>query len=54
MAIRSETIEIEEVDALAHEIDSFLDCVRTRSVPLVSGAEGLRALEIASMISGQL
>jgi predicted dehydrogenase len=54
MAIRSETIEIEESDALAHEIDSFLDCVRTRSVPLVSGAEGLRALEIASMISGQL
>jgi predicted dehydrogenase len=54
MAIRSETIEIEEADALAHEIDSFLDCVRTRSAPLVSGGEGLRALEIASMISGQL
>jgi predicted dehydrogenase len=54
MAIRSETIEIEETDALADEIDSFLDCVRTRSLPLVSGVEGLRALEIASMISGQL
>jgi predicted dehydrogenase len=52
--IRSETIEIKEADALADEIDSFLDCVRTRSLPLVSGAEGLRALEIASMISGQL
>ena len=47
----AETIEIKEGDALADEIDSFLDCVRTRSLPLVSGAEGT-ALEIASMISG--
>lgn len=54
MDIRAETIEIKEADALADEIDAFLDCVRTRSLPLVSGAEGLRALEIASMISGQL
>ena len=52
--IRAETIEIKEGDALADEIDSFLDCVRTRSLPLVGGAEGLRALEIASMISEQL
>jgi predicted dehydrogenase len=52
--IRAETIEIKETDALADEIDSFVDCVRTRSLPLVSGAEGLRALEIASMISRQL
>lgn len=52
--IRSETIAIQEGDALADEIDSFLDCVRTRSLPLVSGVEGLRALEIASMISRQL
>ena len=52
--IRAETIAIEEGDALADEIDAFLDCVRTRSLPLVSGVEGLRALEIASMISRQL
>jgi predicted dehydrogenase len=52
--IRAETIEIKEADVLADEIDSFLDCVRTRALPLVSGVEGLRALEIASMISGQL
>ncbi|MET0501407.1 MAG: Gfo/Idh/MocA family oxidoreductase [Candidatus Binatia bacterium] len=54
MDIRAETIEIKDADALADEIDAFLDCVRTRSLPLVGGAEGLRALEIASMISGQL
>ena len=51
--IRGETIEIKEGDALADEIDSFLDCVRSRTLPLVSGVEGLRALEIASMISSQ-
>ncbi len=52
--IRGESIEIQEADALADEIDSFLHCVRHRSLPLVSGAEGLRALEIATIISAQL
>ena len=52
--IRTETIEIKEGDALADEIDSFLDCVAGRKLPLVGGSEGLRALEIASMISAQL
>jgi predicted dehydrogenase len=52
--IRGENIEIKDGDPLADEIDSFLDCVRTRALPLVSGAEGLRALEIASMIRAQL
>lgn len=54
LAIRGETVEIREGDALADEIDSFLDSVRTRGLPLVSGEEGLRALEIASMISERL
>lgn len=53
-SIRGETVEIKEGDALADEIDSFLDSVRTRSLPLVSGEEGLRALEIATMISERL
>jgi predicted dehydrogenase len=52
--IRAENIEIKEGDALADEIDSFLDCVRARTLPVVGGADGLRALEIASMISSQL
>ena len=54
LGIRAENIEIKEGDALADEIDSFLDCVRLRKLPLVGGAEGLRALEIASVISAQL
>jgi len=52
--IRAENVEIQDGDALADEIDSFLDCVRARTLPLVGGADGLRALEIASMISAQL
>jgi predicted dehydrogenase len=52
--IRAENIDILDGDALADEIDSFLDCVETRSAPLVGGEEALTALEIASMISRQL
>lgn len=52
--IRAESIEISDGDALADEIDSFLDSVRSRGTPLVSGEEGLRALEIATMISERL
>ncbi len=52
--IRAENIEIKDGDALADEIDSFLDCVGTRAQPLVGGVEALTALEIASMISRQL
>ncbi|HEY1372584.1 MAG TPA: Gfo/Idh/MocA family oxidoreductase [Candidatus Binatia bacterium] len=54
MDIRAESVEIPESDALADEIDSFLDCVARRSDPLVSGEEGLRALEIAWMVSERL
>lgn len=52
--IRAENIEIKDGDALADEIDSFLDCVAARTAPLVGGVEALTALEIASMISRQL
>ena len=52
--IRAENIDILDGDALADEIDSFLDCVAARNAPLVGGEEALTALEIASMISRQL
>jgi predicted dehydrogenase len=52
--IRGETIEMKEGDALADEIASFLDAVEGRTPPVVGGEEGLRALEIASMISQRL
>ncbi|MBI2359586.1 MAG: Gfo/Idh/MocA family oxidoreductase [Deltaproteobacteria bacterium] len=54
LGIRGETVEMKDGDALADEIDSFLESVRTRAPALVSGEEGLRALEIAAMISERL
>ncbi len=52
--IRGETIEIKEGDALSDEVRSFLNCVRMRTPPLVGGADGVRAVEIASLIRSQL
>jgi predicted dehydrogenase len=48
-------IEVEErivdgEDALTEEIRAFLGAVRTRQPPLVSGREGLRAVELAYQI----
>ncbi len=48
-------IEVEErvvegEDALAEEIRAFVEAVRTRHAPLVSGREGLRAVELAYQI----
>ncbi len=53
-SILAETLEMQDGDALADEIESFLEVVQTRGIPLVSGEEGLRALKIASMVSEQL
>lgn len=53
-SIMGETIEMQDGDALADEIESFLEVVQTHGTPLVSGEEGLKALRIASMVSEQL
>ena len=45
LAIRKPTVQTGE--PLLLEIESFLDCVRTRSTPRVSGREGLAALALA-------
>jgi len=41
----------EQGDALRDEIASFLDAVRTGSEPVVTGEDGLRALETATRIT---
>jgi len=38
-------------EPLKIELDSFMNCVRTRSAPVVSGEDGLRALELAIRIN---
>jgi len=41
-------------DALLAEIEAFLQAVRTRGTPVVSGEDGLRALETAMRITSQV
>jgi predicted dehydrogenase len=47
-------IPIKKVDPLETEIQSFLQCVRDRKPPRVSGKDGKRALELALQITEQI
>src|SRR6187551_3315667 len=49
-----EEANLEQGDALKSEIESFLGCIRNNKRPLVSGEDGLRALETAIRISEQV
>src|SRR5262249_9682607 len=46
--------EVVEADALETEIDAFVQAVRHRESPPVSGWDGLRALEVAHVIRESL
>jgi predicted dehydrogenase len=54
LPVTIEEQNLEQGDALKAEIESFLDCVRTGSAPVVSGEDGLRALETALRITAQV
>lgn len=41
-------------EPLRIELDAFVDCVRTRKTPPVSGEDGLRALELATRINAAI
>lgn len=45
-----EEIAVEKKDAILEELKSFLNCIETGKTPVVSGADGLRALELAERI----
>jgi predicted dehydrogenase len=45
-----EIVAVEKKDAILEELGSFLDCIATGRAPVVSGADGLRALELAERI----
>jgi predicted dehydrogenase len=51
LPVSIEEQRVEAGDALKAEIAAFLDCVRTGSAPVVSGEDGLRALETAIRIT---
>ena len=52
--ISFEEREVGGEDALEEEIRAFLRSVRDRSEPIVSGQDGLQALEVAEQIIGCL
>ena len=54
LPVTIEEQNLEQGDALKAEIESFLGCVRTGSAPVVSGEDGLRALETALRITAQV
>ncbi|MFW5798105.1 MAG: Gfo/Idh/MocA family oxidoreductase [Planctomycetota bacterium] len=46
-----EEVEMDDYEPLKAELTSFLDAIRTGSNPVVTGSDGLRALELAERIS---
>ena len=54
LPVSIEEANLEQGDALKSEIASFLDCIRNDRQPIVSGQDGLRALETAIRITEQV
>jgi predicted dehydrogenase len=54
LPVTIEEANLEQGDALKSEIESFLDCIRNERRPVVSGEDGLRALETAILITEQV
>jgi len=54
LPVSIEEANLEQGDALKAEISSFLDCIRNNRRPVVSGEDGLRALETAIRITEQV
>jgi len=52
--IESNKQSFEQGDALLAEIESFINTIQTNSVPVVSGEDGLRALDTANKITALL
>jgi predicted dehydrogenase len=54
LPVTIEEANLEQGDALKSEIESFLECIRNDRRPIVSGEDGLRALETAIRITEQV
>jgi predicted dehydrogenase len=54
LPVSIEEANLEQGDALKSEIASFLECIRNDRRPIVSGEDGLRALETAIRITEQV
>jgi predicted dehydrogenase len=51
LPVTIEEQNLDQGDALRAEIESFLSCIRLGTAPVVSGEDGLLALETASRIT---
>jgi predicted dehydrogenase len=49
-----DSFEIAKGEPLKLEVEAFLECVRTRAKPLVTGGDGLRALSVALAILAKI
>ena len=54
LPVSIEEQSLEQGDALKAEIESFLECIRTGKPPVVSGEDGLMALDTAMRITEQV
>jgi len=54
LPVSIEEANLEQGDALKSEIESFIECIRNDRRPIVSGEDGLRALETAIRITEQV
>jgi predicted dehydrogenase len=54
LPVSIEEANLEQGDALRSEIVSFIECIRNNRRPIVSGEDGLRALETAIRITEQV
>jgi predicted dehydrogenase len=53
-AVEPIEIKVEKKESLRAELEAFVDCVRTRNRPLVTGEDGLEAVELAQRVSSAI
>ncbi|MEK7448954.1 MAG: Gfo/Idh/MocA family oxidoreductase [Planctomycetota bacterium] len=52
--LQVKNLEIKPVDQLQKELESFVGCIRTYRKPVVSGADGLKAIQLARQIINKI
>ena len=53
-SIKSKSYQYENNDSLKKEIESFIDCVKSKKSPIVSSKDGINALKYALQISNKI
>jgi predicted dehydrogenase len=53
-AVEPIAITVEKKEPLRAELEAFVDCVRTRNRPLVTGEDGLEAVELAHRVAAAI